>query len=202
MIDRSVAAKTRAIYERHAAAFDQHRSAPLLEAPWLDRLLAVAPQGQAILDVGCGSGRPIAQYFIEAGRTVHGVDFAEAMLDISRHRFPQQRWTHADMRTLELGETFGGVVAWNSFFHLTADEQRLCLPRLAQHVAPGGGLLFTCGPEAGEVLGTVEGDSVYHASLSRQEYAELLEREGLRIDAFVPEDPTCGFHTICLTVRA
>ena len=106
------------------------------------------------------------------------------------------------MRTLDLGEAFGGVVAWDSFFHLTADEQRLCLPRLARHVAPGGGLLFTCGPEAGEVLGTVEGDAVYHASLSPQEYATLLEREGLRVEGFVPEDPTCGLRTICLAARA
>lgn len=202
MIDRSLASQTRATYERHAAGFDKSRSRGLLEAPWLDRLLAMAPTGEAILDVGCGAAEPIAQFFVGAGRAVHGVDFAEAMLDISRQRFPGQRWTHADMRTLDLGTTFGGVVAWDSFFHLTADEQRLCLPRLAEHVAPGGGLLFTCGPKAGEVVGTVEGEPVYHASLSPEEYAAVLEREGLGIEAFVPEDPTCGFRTICLAARA
>jgi len=202
MIDKALAAETQATYERHAAAFDQHRARVLVEAPWLERLLSITPTGSAVLDVGCGAGEPIAKYFIEAGRNVHGVDFADAMLDISRRRFPAQRWTHADMRTLDLGETFGGVVAWNSFFHLTADEQRACLPRLAQHVAPGGGLLFTCGPQAGEVVGTVEGDPVYHASLSPQEYASILVAEGLRIEAFVPEDPTCDLHTICLAARA
>ncbi len=202
MIDKTLAAETRATYERHAAAFDRHRARVLVEASWLERLLAIAPAGSAILDVGCGAGEPIAQYFIEAGRSVHGVDFADAMLDISRSRFPAQRWSHADMRTLALGETFGGVVAWDSFFHLTADEQRQCLPRLAQHVAPGGGLLFTCGPRAGEVMGTVEGDAVYHASLSPQEYASILEAAGLHIEAFVPEDPTCDLHTICLAARA
>ncbi len=202
MIDKALATQTQAIYERHAAAFDEHRTRVLVESPWLDRFLAISEPDGAILDVGCGAGEPIARYLVEAGRAVHGVDFARAMLDISRRRFPQHRWTHADMRSLDLAETFGGVVAWDSFFHLTADEQRQCLPRLARHVAPGGGLLFTCGPQEGEVVGTVEGDAVYHASLSPSEYASILDAQGLSIEAFVPEDPTCDFHTVCLAARA
>ena len=198
----SLSQRTRATYERHAEGFDKHRHRVLLEAPWLDRVLALAPAGAPVLDVGCGAGEPIARYLVDAGRSVHGVDFAEAMLALCRARFPEQRWTVADMRTLALGETYGAVVAWDSFFHLTMDEQRACLPRLARHVAPGGALLFTCGPEAGEVTGTVEGDPVYHASLDPAEYEALLAAEGLRIEAFVPEDPTCDFHTICLAHRA
>ena len=41
------------------------------------------------------------------------------------------------MRSLDLGRRFGGIVAWDSFFHLTADEQRALIPRLAGHLAPG-----------------------------------------------------------------
>ena len=112
-----------------------------------------------------------------------------------------QHWLVADMRTLDLGERFGGVLAWDSFFHLTAGEQREALPRLARHVAPGGGLLFTCGPAAGEVVGTVEGEPVFHASLSRDEYESLLDAAGLHVEAFEVEDPDCDLHTICLARR-
>ena len=34
------------------------------------------------------------------------------------------------MRTLDLGRRFGGIVAWDSFFHLTRDEQRAVVPGL------------------------------------------------------------------------
>jgi 2-polyprenyl-3-methyl-5-hydroxy-6-metoxy-1,4-benzoquinol methylase len=201
MIDPALAQRTREVYERHAQGWDTHRPKVLFERAWLDRMLTGIPAGLGVLDVGCGAGDPIARYFVDAGRGVHGVDFAAPMLEICRQRFPAQRWTLADMRTLDLGETYGGVVAWDSFFHLTMDEQRTCLPRLAAHVAPGGTLLFTCGPEQGEVTGTVEGDAVYHASLSPAEYRRLLEHEGLEVEAFVAEDPDCGHHTVCLARR-
>lgn len=200
-VDPALAEQTLPIYERHARAWDAHRPKVLFERAWLKRTLEGVPAGLSVLDVGCGAGDPIARFFIDAGRAVHGVDFAAPMLEICRERFPEQRWTQADMRTLELGETYGAVVAWDSFFHLTKDEQRDCLPRLARHVAPGGSLLFTCGPEDGEVAGTVEGDAVYHASLAPEEYRALLDVEGMRVDAFVAEDPDCGHHTLCLARR-
>lgn len=201
MTNLKLSTQTQAIYERHAVAFDAHRHRVLLEAAWLDRMLAIAPAGTGVLDVGCGAGEPLARYLIDAGRAVHGIDFAEPMLEICRRRFPEQRWTHADMRELDLGERYGAVLAWDSFFHLTQAEQRACLPRLARHVGPEGALLFTCGDEAGEVTGTVEGEPVYHASLAPPEYAKLLQAQGLEVAAFVPQDPECDMHTICLARR-
>lgn len=191
---------TRAVYERHAGAWDRHRGRRLIERAWLDRFLAVVPPGMPVLDLGCGAGEPIARYLIESGHDVWGADFAEPMLAIARERFPPARWVHADMRTLDLGRTFGGIVGWDSFFHLTMDEQRAVIPLLARHLSPGGALLLTVGPGEGEVTGTVEGETVYHASLSPAEYARLLEREGLAVADFVAEDQTCDFHTVLLAV--
>ncbi len=53
------------LYERHAGAYDEARGKSLFEVPWLDRFLGVLPLKPAILDIGCGSGEPIARYFIE-----------------------------------------------------------------------------------------------------------------------------------------
>ena len=75
------------------------------------------------------------------------------------------------------------------------------VPRFAAHLAPGGALLFTAGPEAGEAMGTVEGAAVYHASLAPAEYAARLEAAGLDVRAFVAEDPDCGGHSVWLARR-
>ncbi len=190
--------RTRSVYERRAEAWDRERGRSLFERPWLDRLLARTAPGDTILDIGCGSGEPVARYVLECGRQVCGVDFARPMLEIARSRFPSSRWIEADMRDLDLGETFAGVIAWDSFFHLSMAEQAAVIPRLARHVAPGGGLLLTVGPREGEAIGTVGGEPVYHASLAPHDYAERLRREGLTVSDFVPEDPACGGHSVLL----
>lgn len=195
---RDIAAHTRDIYERNAARFDAERVKVLIERKWLDRFCARLPAGGSVLDVGCGTGDPIARYFIERGYRVTGVDFSEAMLAIARACYPDARWLCADMRRLALDDTFDGLVGWHSFFHLTPEEQASTLTKLAAHLAPGGALMLTVGPEAGEVTGHVGNDVVYHASLSRQDYERALAALGLRIVAFAVPDDDCGGAIVLL----
>jgi SAM-dependent methyltransferase len=189
---------TRDVYRRRAAEWDSTRSRALFEKPWLDRLLEGLPPDSAVLDLGCGAGEPIAAYLLGRGMQVTGVDSAGEMLAIARTRFPSAQWLAGDMRRLDLGRQFEAVVAWDSFFHLTPDEQRAVLPRLAAHLKPGGRLLLTVGPAAGEPVGSVAGEPVYHASLSPDAYADALAACAMPMVAFVPEDPACAGHTVLL----
>jgi len=190
----------RAVYEANAERWDAERSRHLFEGAWLDRFLAHLPKGGAVLDLGCGSGEPIACHLIAQGCAVTGVDFSPAMLALARQRFPNATWIEADMRSLDLGIRFAGIIAWDSFFHLDRDEQRELIPRLVRHLLPGGALLVTVGPEDGEAIGRVGDGAVFHASLSPAEYAERLDAVGLRIERFVANDPDCGGHSVMLAV--
>lgn len=191
----------RAVYEANAGHWDTTRSRVLFEKYWLDRLLAHVPKGSGVLDLGCGAGEPIARYLIEQGRIVTGVDFSRNMLAIARRRFPDKRWIEADMREIELPTKFAGIVAWDSFFHLTKDEQRAVIPRLAHHIAPGGALLVTVGPNEAEAVGRVGNGAVFHASLSPAEYAARLDAVGMDIESFVPNDAACGGHSVLLAIK-
>jgi SAM-dependent methyltransferase len=186
------------LYERNAHAWDKDRGGVLLEKTWMDRFLALLPQGASILDLGCGSGRPIARYLVDCGHSVTGVDSSPSLIDICRGRFPQQEWVVADMRTLRLERTFGGVLAWDSFFHLAPEDQRSMFPIFKAHAAPGAPLMFTSGPAAGQVIATYRGEPLYHGSLDEAEYRALLEMNGFGVAAHVVEDPTCGEHTVWL----
>lgn len=192
---------TRAVYERHAQGYDARRSRALFEARWLRRFASFLPAKGRVLDLGCGPGGPIASWLIGEGFRLTGTDFAEPMLDIARARWPDGDWRLSDMRELDLNEAFDGIIGWDSFFHLTPDEQRTCVPRLAEHLVPGGVLMVTVGPEAGEVTGTVEGDPVYHASLSPAGYAVVLEECGMRMTGFAAEDPDCDYHSVLMARR-
>lgn len=189
-------------YQRHADRFDRERGKSLIERPYLDAVTSGLKAGAAILDLGCGTGEPIAAHFIEHGYAVTGVDAAPAMITLCRQRFPRADWIEADMRTLALGRRFGAIIAWDSFFHLDQDEQRAMFPIFERHIGPAGLLLFTSGPRAGVVIGSLYGEDLFHASLDPDEYGSLLDTSGFRVLRFQPEDPKCGGHTVWLTQAA
>ena len=189
------------LYQRHAEAFYQQRSRTLFEQRWLDKLLAAMGTTGKMLDLGCGNGQPIADYFIQQGCALTGVDGAPAMLTRARARFPEQRWLHHDMRTLNLAETFDGLIAWDSFFHLTQDDQRRMFSVFARHSHPGSALMFTSGTDHGIAMGEFEGEPLFHASLAPEAYRELLAEHGFAVLEMKMEDPECGGHTVWLAKR-
>ncbi|MDE1145730.1 MAG: class I SAM-dependent methyltransferase [Azospirillaceae bacterium] len=192
-----------ALYQRHGLAWEADRQAehgrrPLMERPWLDRFLALAPPGGAILDLGCGGGQPIAAYLGAQGRAVTGVDAAPALVDLARARMPDQDWRVGDMRGLDLGTRFAGILAWDSFFHLDFDAQRAMFPVFQRHAQPGAPLMFTAGPRHGEAMGSYAGEALYHASLDPAEYRTLLHTHGFDVVEYRAEDPDCGRRTVWL----
>jgi SAM-dependent methyltransferase len=188
------------LYEENAAEWDRLRGpGSLFEKPWIDRLVSLLGPGATILDLGCGSARPIATYLIRSGYAVSGVDSSPTLIGLCRSRFPENEWIVADMRRLDLGRRFDGVLAWDSFFHLAHEDQRAMFPVFARHVEPRGALMFTSGgPEQGEVLSTFAGEPLYHASLDEAEYRRLLHETGFQVVGHVARDPACGEHTIWL----
>ena len=188
-------------YDRVAPRFARERDKTLFEKRWLDRLWGYTPNPtgrRRVLDLGCGSGQPIAAYLDERGAEVTGVDGAAAMVALFRAALPSAQVHHADMRKLDLGRTFDAVIAWNSFFHLSAEDQRAMFAIFAAHAGPRAPLLFTTGHKAGTALGTAGGETVFHESLDPADYDSLLEEAGFERLAFVPEDPACRGHSVWL----
>ena len=186
------------LYQRHAHSWDQERSRSLTEKPWLDKFLSLLPPKPRILDLGCGSAQPIAQYFILQGCQVTGVDSSPALIKLCNKRFPDHNWIIGDMRELSLNDRFDGILAWDSFFHLSPADQRQMFPIFRHHSAPGAHLMFTSGPSHGEAIGTYKNEPLYHGSLDEPEYRSLLEVNGFDVVAHVVEDTDCDYHTIWL----
>ena len=62
-----------------------------------------------------------------------GVDSSEVMIEMAQENFPEQSWIQADMRQMDLGQKFQGILAWDSFFHLTQDDQRAMFSIFEKH---------------------------------------------------------------------
>lgn len=193
-----------ATYDREGVAWAATRDRRLSERPWLDRALAIAPHVRGrrrVLDLGCGAGRPIAEYLLDRGCAVTGVDASRPMIELFARVVPRAVALHADMRTLRLSESFDLVIAWDSFFHLAPEDQRLTVPVFAAHAGPGGVLLLTTGPSRGEAIGRIGESDLYHASLDPDDYRALFAENGFEELGFWAEEPSCGGRTIWMARR-
>lgn len=183
-------------YEKIADWYDKHRSRELFEKSYLDMAICRMPPNSKVLDLGCGTGQPIAEYFIEKGFQVTGVDGSKAQIEMAKVRVPGMKCFVSDMRQLDLHEKFDCIIAWHSFFHLPKDDQRAMFKIFEDHINHGGVLLFTSGPDEGEVWSDNGGEQLYHASLSPAEYTRRLNEHHFTVTAHNIEDENCGGATV------
>lgn len=187
-----------ALYQSRAGLWPGLRGQTLFERPWLERFLAAMPEGRRVLDLGCGTGQPLAAWLAGQGCAITGVDGAPAMVAQAKARMPGHHWHLADLRALPNLGRFDGLLCWHSSFHLSQEAQRAFFAGLQRFAAPGAALMFTSGPGAGEVVGDWQGGRLYHASLDPAEYRAILQAAGFAVLAHVPEDPECGGATVWL----
>lgn len=186
------------IYDDIAEWFDSARNKSLFERDCLDFLLSYLSENPSILDLGCGTGEPIAQYLISMGCRITGVDGSPHMISLCRNRFPDHEWILQDMRQFQSPETFDAIIAWDSFFHLNRDDQREMFTVFTKYCRPQGILLFSSGSENEEAWSPMFGHDtaqMFHASLDTDEYRALLEKYGFVILKHKQSDPACGGHT-------
>ena len=112
------------------AIFTHPRLAPLYDAfdgdrDDLDVYLGIAGElgAQRVLDVGCGTGS-LAILLADNGRTVVGVDPAEASLEIARSKDPTARitWIHGDATTVPALDADLALMTGNVAQVFVADE--------------------------------------------------------------------------------
>ena len=186
-------------YERHAAAWDRDRqNSEWNDKLWHEHFIGSLPVGATVLDLGCGSGRPVAQHMAERGLRVTGVDSSPTMISLCRERLPDQEWIVADMRHLSLGRRFDGIFAWDSFFHLDHDDQRRMFDVFAKHATDRAFLMFNGGPMHGEAIGQYRGEPLYHASLAPAEYEDLVNRFGFEVIEHAIDDLRAGGRSVWL----
>ncbi|MNK41470.1 dTDP-3-amino-3,4,6-trideoxy-alpha-D-glucopyranose [compost metagenome] len=186
------------VYNKIGEWFAENRYTDSVELVYLDPIIGQLPPNASVLDVGCGNGKPILEYFINHNIRVVGIDASEKMLDLAQANFPNTRLMLMDMRELRLHEKFDVLIAWHSFFHLPAADQPAMFKIFKNHLNPDGILLFTSGTERGEACGENGGENLFHASLDTAEYRALLEANKFVVLKHQVKDPDCGGANVWL----
>lgn len=179
----------RVAYDAIAARWDEARHSFYgREQFYLDTLLAGLPPGATVLDAGCGTGRPMAEYVIARGFRVVGYDQSEGMLALARERFPEQTWICAALEDCEFdsGEAAGGAryaaaICWDALFHTERSQHQAILRRIRDRLLPGGRLMLTCGGSAHPAFtDTMFGETFFYDSHTPGQTLAMLAGLGFR----------------------
>ncbi|VVJ16136.1 SAM-dependent methyltransferase [Amycolatopsis camponoti] len=157
------------------------------------------PAGAAVLDVGSGTGRPVADLLTAAGHPVTGYDVAPKMVEIARAQVPAARFEAGDMRELSFeAGTWDAITAFFSMLQLPRADQDTMIGRFADWLKPGGLLVFATVPADVDGVDIVfMGHPVRASSFPAEVLAEKLRATGLEIvredqARFVPDHPGAG----------
>ncbi|WP_242121501.1 class I SAM-dependent methyltransferase [Sphingomonas lacusdianchii] len=108
------------------------------------------PLGSSILDIGCGSGWPVATTLAEAGHRLAGIDPSPTLLAAFRRAVPDADTAfEAAEDSRFFGRRFDGAVAVGLLFLLpeaaqaAQAAQAALIARVGRALHPGGGFLFT-----------------------------------------------------------
>lgn len=118
--------------------------------------------GEPMLEVACGTGR-VAIRLAQDGINVVGLDLSPQMIEVAKKKcqgLPNVRWVVGDMRSFELGQTFGLVIIpGHAFQNLnTPHDQVACLECINQHLKPGGELVVHLDHQDFSWLGNLMGE--------------------------------------------
>ncbi|MER5932038.1 methyltransferase domain-containing protein [Streptomyces sp. NPDC002054] len=177
----------------------------------LEWLTARLPERARVLDIGSGTGRPVADALVRAGHEVTGIDVSAAMVELARSQVPGARFEQGDVR--DYRAPAGGFDAVCAFFPLlvmSRDEVGAALERISGWLAPGGYFVMATVPA--DVDGVeVEwmGRRVRVSSYSTEEYLRRLREVcGLEVlhhstSVFQPTSPLAGpeDHLFCYARR-
>lgn len=175
------------IYDKVGSTYDSMRSNVGVK----DILHEVDILGNEIkvLDLGCGTGHPIAKAVSPNVKEYCGIDNSQPMLDTYLKNVHNADCKLLDMPDInQISGEWDFIFSWGAICHLPIELQKKTMIAVSKLLTPEGRFLFTSGQEADECTGTVGKYAVYHYSMGRSAYIEFLTEQSMEfIDASFSE---------------
>jgi len=177
---------------------------------YVDRVLEGLPSRAEVLDLGCGTGNPIARHIIDRGFRVIGVDQSQKLLEIARTVIPEAELIHADMIDIQFTETFAAAIAWDSVFHVSREHHPAIYRKLANALEAGRRLLLSVGGSGVESLDSSEagissqmfGQTFFYDAYAPDIARQLIEAAGFEIEMWELDDSSSRGHVAVIARKA
>jgi len=158
---------------------------PPLRERYVNVLVDRLPPSSRVLEIGCGSGVPVAAILAHHFH-LHGVDISHEMARYAREEVPTGHFEVGDISEMDFDEaSFDGVVAFYSLVHLPREAQITLFSRIFHWMRPGGHFVASLGTS--DIAESVEEDwlgagTMYWSSYDAESNRVFLERAGFAIE--------------------
>ncbi|MCB9501129.1 MAG: class I SAM-dependent methyltransferase [Deferribacteres bacterium] len=167
------------IYDKVGSSYDAMRSQIGVKAI-LDEVASLGKDIK-VLDLGCGTGHPIAKAVSPIVQDYCGIDSSQSMLDGYLKNVHDASCRLLDMVDIDqITGKWDFIFSWGAMCHLPIEKQKKTMKAACNLLKPGGRFLFTSGKESGERDGTVGEYIVHHYSMGRSAYIKFLTEQGMK----------------------
>jgi cyclopropane fatty-acyl-phospholipid synthase-like methyltransferase len=148
-------------------------------------LLEHLPAQATILDIGCGTGRPVCSSLASAGHTVLGIDVSGAMIAAATRNVPEASFDKIDIKDFKPadGKKYDAITVYFSLIASVTQEQiRSYIAKIYTWLKEGGLFIFATVPISGENLEiTWMGRPIVASSLSPDEVLESMKAANFEV---------------------
>lgn len=167
-------------YDRCATTYNSHRLGAPVDA--LTPLMARLPAGARVLDLGCGTGVPVAKALSATCRVV-GVDLSRCQLELAREQAPGVDLVMGDMTSFAFAPgSFDAVVSFYAIFHTPREQHQALFERVHAWLRPGGLLLASLAmTDEGSYTEDFFGVEMYWSNYDMPRYREMIAASGFAL---------------------
>jgi len=145
----------------------------------LGEFASLLPKNAKVLDVGCGGGVPVAQFLVECGFDVTGIDFSKNMLRLARKSVPKAKFVLKDMTKLDLETgSFDGLTAFYSIIHVPREKHFSLFQSFHRILKPKGIMLVCLGPDEWEATDKYYGTEMFWSHYDPKKSLQLIKEAG------------------------
>ncbi|MCG2773013.1 MAG: class I SAM-dependent methyltransferase [Desulfobacterales bacterium] len=151
----------------------------------LDELAKLIPPKSTVLDLGCGTGLPVAKFFTERGYNVTGIDLSDSMIRLAKKNVPDAVFYSENIVNADLsGDSCDLIVSFYCLFHLRKEQQREIFNKIMHWLKSGGYAYFTLatkeytGQEDFEGTIHFENNILPYSHYSSAEYSKIFQDIG------------------------
>jgi 2-polyprenyl-3-methyl-5-hydroxy-6-metoxy-1,4-benzoquinol methylase len=167
-------------YEAVADEFAGRRRAAGIGLATIRRWARQLRPGSTVLDLGCGSGDPVARELSRLGFAVAGIDASPSLIAAFHRQLPDAPWAcEAVEASTFFGRRFDAILAVGLMFLLSHETQQTVIGKVGDALETGGRFLFTAPREACEWMDALTGRR--SVSLGARRYESLLLEAGLAV---------------------
>jgi len=191
-------------YQKIAEVYHNRRLKSTGSLELLEKLIEKMPSQGNVLDVGCGGGYPVANFFSDRGYKVTGVDVSPEMIEIAKKTVPEGAFYVRNMKELDFSEkSFDIIVSFFAIIHVPRAWHAKIISRFYEMLKPNGMILISMGMKDTEEDINLDwhGTKMYWSHFDKETNLKLIQSAGFEVIWNEDVGPETDRHTWILAKK-